>query len=115
MRAFFVLLSLSFSISLAHAGEDTALERLFATIELREDAARGEGRMRKEDLRRAVEAFQKIIEDLPGDKEISAKALLHMAIAFELLDEDSKAFDVYEGAVKAYPDLSKAVSFALHS
>lgn len=63
------------------------------------------------DLKKAVEVYEKILAQYSGDREIAAKAQLHIGLCFEKLglEEAQKAF---QKVVDNYPDQSAAVKVA---
>jgi len=63
------------------------------------------------DLQKAIGMYEKILAQFPGDREVAAKAQLHIGLCYEKLGlvEAQKAF---QKVVENYPDQSAAVKVA---
>ncbi len=63
------------------------------------------------DLQKAIGMYEKILAQYPGDREVAAKAQLHIGLCYEKLGlaEAQKAF---QKVVENYPDQSEAVKVA---
>lgn len=63
------------------------------------------------DLQQAIEIYQQILEDNPENRNVGARALLHMGICFEKLGL-RQARGTYQDVIKNYPDQQGEVATA---
>lgn len=63
------------------------------------------------DLQQAIEIYQQILKDNPENRNVGARALLHMGICFEKLGL-KQARETYHDVIKKYPDQQGEVATA---
>jgi Tol biopolymer transport system component len=63
------------------------------------------------DLQKAIGMYEKILAQDPGDREVAAKAQLHIGLCYEKLGQE-QAQAAYQKVVEHYPDQTEAVSMA---
>ena len=63
------------------------------------------------DLQQAIEIYQQILQDNPENRNVGARALLHMGICFEKLGL-RQARGTYQDVIKKYPDQQGEVATA---
>ena len=63
------------------------------------------------DLQQAIEIYQQLLEDNPENRNVGARALLHMGICFEKLGL-RQARGTYQDVIKNYPDQQGEVATA---
>ena len=63
------------------------------------------------DLEKAIDLYKKILKDFPGNREISAKATLHMGFCYEKLGL-KQAQEAYQQVVDEFPEQKEAVKLA---
>lgn len=65
----------------------------------------------KGDLTEAVKLYQQVLNENPGNRQVSAKALLHIGMCYEKLGSE-QARKTYQDVISKYSDQSKEVSLA---
>jgi len=104
-RHIFIFLSLTFTIFLLFnnlSSQQTAGELFEKALYLEE--AKG-------DLQKAIDLYEKILEQFPDNREIAAQAQLHLGLCYEKLGL-KKAQNAYQKVVENYPEQKEAVKVA---
>ncbi len=65
----------------------------------------------KGDLGEAVKIYQQVLKENPGNRQVSARALLHIGMCYEKLGSE-QARQAYQDVISKYSDQAKEVSMA---
>jgi len=65
----------------------------------------------KGDLAEAVKIYQQVLKENPGNRQVSARALLHIGICYEKLGSEQARL-AYQDVINKYSDQAKEVSMA---
>jgi len=65
----------------------------------------------KGDLTEAVKIYQQVLKENPGNRQVSANALLHIGMCYEKLGSE-QARQAYQDVINKYSEQAKEVSIA---
>ena len=101
-RKFWIMLAAGFLAAGLLTAQQTAGELFEKALYL--DEGRGE-------LQQAVDLYQKIIKDFSENREVAAKAVLHLGLCFEKMGQ-RQAKKHYQRVVDEFPEQTEAVKVA---